>query len=134
MELKMRFPIKNSNSRYVKTITNYEKSTWYMKRRANNNKRVAKMVVQKSGARKGSYIFNAFSGNGKRMTVDYDSRKKTRTVYVQNGKHGNEVLQSILHMKPTPDREWFKEIFNALGERISQIVKFKNADKPQRLG
>ena len=72
----MNFPIKNSNSRYVKTVTNYEKSTWYMKRRANNNKRVAKMVVQKSGARKGSYVFNAFSGNGKRMTVDYDSRKK----------------------------------------------------------
>lgn len=131
----MSLPIKsNANSKFIKTVTNYEKSTWYMKRRANNNKRVAKMVVQKRGARKGSYVFNAFYGNGQRITIDYDAQKRIRTTYMQPNKHGVGILQSILHINPTKELEWFKETFNVLGERISQIAKFKNSDKPQRLG
>lgn len=129
----MNLPIKNANSKFIKSVTNYEKSTWYMKRRLNNNKRVAKMVVQKSGAKKGSYVFNSFGGNGKRITIDYDAQKRTRTTYMQASKHGAEILQSILHMKPNKEYEWFKEVFNAMGEKICQIVKFKNADKPQML-
>ena len=115
--------LQNSSPKFLKSVTHYKNSTWYLKRRASNNKRVAKMVVYHSGSKKGNYEFYAFRGNGERIIINYDAKKGVRSTYLQKGKHGQEVLQSVLHNGVPGKFEWLKDIYNALGEIIHQVVK-----------
>ena len=58
-----------------------------------------------------------------RVIINYDAKKGVRSTYLQKGKHGQEVLQSVLHNGVPGKFEWLKDIYNALGEIIHQVVK-----------
>ena len=118
--------LQNSSPKFLKSVTHYKNSTWYLKRRASNNKRVAKMVVYNSGAKKGNYEFYAFRGNGERIIINYDAQKGERSFFFFIYKHSKEVLQYVLHNGIPGRFEWLKDLYNSAGVMIARVFRRNN--------